>query len=258
MSIMNRNAFGFIYIIGLVCILAFVSGCSSPEPPRPKPKVVRKKIVVPEHFRMLLAREHQKPGQDTASVTPPSDQAEAGKKPDTGSAEPEKSPLPEKRKGPDDIEAVPVMAEKVNDEKAIASMLRTRLDPFVPLFRPPDPNAKPAAPAPEVKKDVKKATGPVLPPRRLGPLEKVDLSQLKLVGVIRSQSGNKALVEEASGKGYVITKGTYIGIRSGRVVDILPDRIIVEEEEKDVVSDEVTIQKRELKFQRAGEDYYEM
>lgn len=63
----------------------------------------------------------------------------------------------------------------------------------------------------------------------LTPLEKLDFSQLKLAGIIRSPSGNKALVEETSGKGYVITKGTYMGIDSGRVVKILEDKVIVYE-----------------------------
>jgi Tfp pilus assembly protein PilP len=63
----------------------------------------------------------------------------------------------------------------------------------------------------------------------LTPLEKLDFSQFKLAGIIRSPSGNRALVEETSGKGYAITKGTYIGTNSGRVVNILKDKIIVYE-----------------------------
>ena len=36
------------------------------------------------------------------------------------------------------------------------------------------------------------------------PLERIDLSQLKLVAIIVSKSGNTALLEDATGKGYVI------------------------------------------------------
>ncbi|MDX1707672.1 MAG: pilus assembly protein PilP, partial [Desulfobacterales bacterium] len=43
------------------------------------------------------------------------------------------------------------------------------------------------------------------------PLETLDPSQLKLVGVMLSDKGNKAIVEDASGKGHVIREGTYIG-----------------------------------------------
>lgn len=61
------------------------------------------------------------------------------------------------------------------------------------------------------------------------PLQKADLSQLKLVGIICASSGNRAMVEEASGRGYVIEKGTFIGINCGRVGRILKDRVIVNE-----------------------------
>lgn len=83
----------------------------------------------------------------------------------------------------------------------------------------------------------------------LTPLEKIDLGQLKLTGVIRSSSGNKAMVEEASGKGYTIKRGTRIGIHSGIVTKILKDRIVVEEEVEDVLG-KITIDEKELKLQK--------
>ena len=81
------------------------------------------------------------------------------------------------------------------------------------------------------------------------PLEMIDLGQLKLVAVMRTPRGNKALVEEASGKGYIVAKGTYLGVNSGRVVKILKDRIIIEEEVENIVG-KSTIQERELKLQK--------
>ena len=66
------------------------------------------------------------------------------------------------------------------------------------------------------------------------PLAKIDLSQLKLVGVMLSDKGNTALVEDASGKGYVIREGTYIGTNAGKVTQILKDRVVVEEQIEDV------------------------
>jgi type IV pilus assembly protein PilP len=116
-----------------------------------------------------------------------------------------------------------------------------KVDPFVSLYK---------------EKPVVIPTGQQLPlePRRpLTPLEKVDLSQLKLVAIIRAMSGNIALVEEASGKGYVIKKGTYIGTRSGKVGKILPDRIIVEEESKDY-SGKVSVREIEVKLNPSGEE----
>lgn len=135
-----------------------------------------------------------------------------------------------------------------------------KTDPFAPLFKEEKPISKSElekkAKAAEAKKGKKKVKKKKRIPRT--PLEKVDLSQLKLVGIVRAESGNRALVEEASGKGYIITKGTYIGIHSGRVSEILSNRIVVVEEGENF-SGEITIRKRELKLQKPfGEDYYEM
>ena len=77
----------------------------------------------------------------------------------------------------------------------------------------------------------------------------VDLGQLKLVAIMHAKSGNKALVEEASGKGYIVAKGTYMGINSGRVVKILKDSIIIEEEAENIMGKRI-IQERELKLQK--------
>jgi type IV pilus assembly protein PilP len=77
----------------------------------------------------------------------------------------------------------------------------------------------------------------------------MDLSQLKLVAIIRTPKGNKAMVDESSGKGYIIAKGTYIGMNSGTVVKILKDRLIIEEEAENVFG-KITIRKRELKLQK--------
>ncbi|OQW99315.1 MAG: hypothetical protein BWK80_63195 [Desulfobacteraceae bacterium IS3] len=129
-----------------------------------------------------------------------------------------------------------------------------KIDPFAPLFKeetnaPKKEEEKKDKPKKDKKERVRRAP--------MTPLEKVDLSQLKLVGIIRSEAGNRALVEEASGKGYIVTKGTYIGINSGKVSEILRDRIIVEEEEEDLLG-EVVIRKREIKMRGAKGDFYEM
>ncbi len=79
------------------------------------------------------------------------------------------------------------------------------------------------------------------------PLERIDLSQLKLVGIVFSENGNKALMEESSGKGYVVSKGTYIGLNSGKVVQINKDRIVIEEEFEDVFG-KTKLRQREIKL----------
>jgi type IV pilus assembly protein PilP len=107
-----------------------------------------------------------------------------------------------------------------------------KIDPFEPLFK-----EKPVSV--EKKKNKKRI------PRT--PLERIDLSQLKLVGIIMASSGNRALVEESSGKGYVIKKGTYIGVNSGKVVKIRKEKVVVEEEFEDVFG-KTKLRQREIKL----------
>jgi type IV pilus assembly protein PilP len=109
-----------------------------------------------------------------------------------------------------------------------------KIDPFAPLFR-----EKPES----VKKSKHKKKKRI--PRT--PLERIDLSQLKLVGIILASSGNRALVEESSGKGYVIKKGTYIGMNSGKVVNIKKEKVVVEEEFEDVFG-KTKFRHREIKL----------
>ena len=65
------------------------------------------------------------------------------------------------------------------------------------------------------------------------PLERFDFSQLKLVGIIVSSDGNIAVIEDSSGKGYIVEKGAYIGLYPAKIKAIKKDRILIEEETKD-------------------------
>lgn len=107
-----------------------------------------------------------------------------------------------------------------------------KTDPFEPLLR--DDAAQASAARLTAKKRAPQS-----------PLEKIDLGQLKLVAIIASGTGNRALVEEASGKGYILREGTYVGLNSGKVVDIALEKIVVEEEYEDVYGKTV-LQKKEI------------
>jgi Tfp pilus assembly protein PilP len=65
------------------------------------------------------------------------------------------------------------------------------------------------------------------------PLQRFDIGQLKLVGVIWETDEPRALIEDNSGLGYIVTRGTLIGSRGGTVKMIEPKRIVVEEYETD-------------------------
>jgi len=63
----------------------------------------------------------------------------------------------------------------------------------------------------------------------ISPLQREGIEQFRLVGVSGDDHHRIAIVQDVKGKAYPIFLGTYIGKNSGRVVEILPDRIIVEE-----------------------------
>ncbi len=52
--------------------------------------------------------------------------------------------------------------------------------------------------------------------------------QLTLVALLRKNAGNAAMVEDFTGKGYVLLEGTKIG-RRGVVKEIDPNAVIIEE-----------------------------
>jgi type IV pilus assembly protein PilP len=107
-----------------------------------------------------------------------------------------------------------------------------KIDPFEPLVR-------------EMPASVKKKKNIKRQPRT--PLERIALSQLKLTAIILASSGNRAMVEETSGKGYVVKKGTYIGKNGGKISNINKEIVIVEERFEDY-SGKIQTRKRELKL----------
>lgn len=115
-----------------------------------------------------------------------------------------------------------------------------KIDPFAPLFQEKRVSSK------KSNKKIKRI------PRT--PLERIDLSQLKLVGIIVASSGNRALVEESNGKGYVIKAGTYIGTSGGKITNIKKETVFVEEKFEDVFG-EIQTRKRELKLPKPSGEF---
>jgi type IV pilus assembly protein PilP len=67
------------------------------------------------------------------------------------------------------------------------------------------------------------------PRENLSPLERYDLGQLRLVGVVWHVKEPNAMVEDSVGLGYIVKVGTPIGANDGKVKAIKPNEIIVEE-----------------------------
>jgi type IV pilus assembly protein PilP len=77
--------------------------------------------------------------------------------------------------------------------------------------------------------------GPVIDPTRpREPLERFDLSALKLMGIVWGERGRRALVRAPDGKGYFVTIGMYLGQNGGRIVAIEEDYLILEEKHRDL------------------------
>ncbi len=82
------------------------------------------------------------------------------------------------------------------------------------------------------------------------PLEAFDLSTLKLVAIFSMGKKRVAMVEDSTGKGYVVRPGSYIGTNSGRVTKITKKNLILTEKSiaptGEIVNREVTLTLKEV------------
>jgi type IV pilus assembly protein PilP len=208
-------------IFFLIEAFSGIVGCSNPETPQLKPEIVRKKI----------------------SEKPESVKSESASGMDSSSRSDESSIKLQDHAGQAD--AIPRQTSEEGKKPALGAVQSAsvsynptgKIDPFAPLVK--DEPAKPLLTEKSKSEKREPAT----------PLELVDLSQLKLTAVIRTPSGFKAMVEESTGKGYIVGIGTYMGIHSGKVVNIFKDRIVVEEEVEDALGN-IANRNSELKFQK--------
>lgn len=83
------------------------------------------------------------------------------------------------------------------------------------------------------------------------PLERFDLGQFKLTAVLSSENPS-ATVELADGKGFIVRKGTKIGLNGGEIIDIKPDRLIILETKIDFTGQK-TQQTQELMLRTANQ-----
>jgi type IV pilus assembly protein PilP len=81
-------------------------------------------------------------------------------------------------------------------------------------------------------------------------LENFDLSTLKLVAIYSMGEDQVAMVEDASGRGYTIRRGNYMGKNNGRIEKIEFDTVYLVEQiinpAGDVVDNQVTLTLKEV------------
>ena len=66
-------------------------------------------------------------------------------------------------------------------------------------------------------------------PVQLTPLQRYEPGQLTVVATIWDFSPPRAMLEDSTGMGYVVSLGTLIGRNGGMVIAIEPQRVVVEE-----------------------------
>ena len=62
-----------------------------------------------------------------------------------------------------------------------------------------------------------------------GPLEQFDLGQLDLTGLVWKSDNRRALVQDPSGRSYIVRKGDPIGKNEGVIVEIDDTGVVVRE-----------------------------
>jgi type IV pilus assembly protein PilP len=206
-----------IYLVGIMLLLGSVD-CFAKSVD--KPIVIRKKINAQKNVNLRKnAVNAAKSEHKRQALSPKSDMAKMGKK----------------DKSDGHVAEISAAASKTFKQKNSTYKPGDKLNPFEPLFK-----NKPG------KRD--NSLTPQIPVRQnVTALEKLDLNQLKLTGIIFASNRKLALVQEASGKGHIISVGTFIGTKGGTVAEIQKHKIVIQETLKDAYGNTV-IQKNELKL----------
>lgn len=111
--------------------------------------------------------------------------------------------------------AVPDQAAETQ-EVPFEYMLEDREDPFIPFLTERATTSD--VDMNEIVESTEKLTG----------MQLFEPGQLTLVALMRQGSQDMAMVEDVTGKGYMIEEGTKIG-RRGVVKDIIPNKVVIEE-----------------------------
>ena len=68
----------------------------------------------------------------------------------------------------------------------------------------------------------------------LPPLQRLELSDVKLIGIVSDASGYYGLIQTPDGKGYTVRVGTLMGTNNGTIKSIAEQRIVVAEPTIDI------------------------
>lgn len=131
------------------------------------------------------------------------------------------SPLSVPDKGPQKVEAAspaPDMAGEIGVPEKYSYNPTGKPDPFKPFISEDKAGDK---------------SKPVSSGSVALPLQSLDVGQLTLIAVITNSREPYAMVEDASGRGYILRTGSRVGTQEGVVTGIRADRVVVTETVKD-------------------------
>lgn len=165
----------------------------------------------------------------TQNVPPPAPKPQQEMPPSAGPAPAEIPVTIPTATGPPEAKGTSPMSEKLKEsllKESFAYAPTNMNDPFTPFITPGEA-------VPQVR-DADTEEGE-LPPdqiRPLTPLQKMTIPEIErgLKAITWGDLGRKAVIEDGSGKGYIVSVGTPAGVMGGVVTEIFNDRLVIQQE----------------------------
>ena len=106
---------------------------------------------------------------------------------------------------------------------------RGLIDPFVPFTLETDQPGTAATPS---AGELEEESEPVEPPRPLTPLQRMTVTEIEqgLKAILWGEMGRRAIIEDSTGKGYIVASGTPVANYNGIITGIFKDRLVIRQE----------------------------
>jgi Tfp pilus assembly protein PilP len=123
------------------------------------------------------------------------------------------------------------------------------VDPFIPFIAPVE-LAPPPASVMEDDSDL-----PPEPQKPMTPLQKMSVAEIDrgLRAISWGELGRKAVIEDAAGKGYIVSVGTPAGDRNGVITGIFNDCLVIQQETWDKKQKRMLPQNSTVKLRKEKE-----
>lgn len=155
--------------------------------------------------------------------------------------------------GPTEAKGTSPTSEKVKEsllKENFAYVPTNMNDPFTPFITPGEA-------VPQVR-DADTEEGELAPDqiRPLTPLQKMTIPEIErgLKAITWGDLGRRAVVEDSSGKGYIVSVGTPAGVMGGVVTEIFNDRLVIQQEVWDRDAKRLVPQNSVLKLKKDVKD----